>query len=180
MRQAKKVLLEEIDEADDDISSEHQYYLDNIGFMETASESPFTEEKLEELADSFISPIQSVVTQDGIYYGIIDYVEGDECNGFESNDSRGNSRRVIGVREIPDEKNEKNVPHVTAGDPSGSFENNPNATYEELCEKLKEYYTDNYGDDRNLPKHSGPPYKALKGNKIKRENGNAKGNRNNK
>lgn len=155
---AAQEVLRQVEYLDDATLDEaQQHYIDNARNVETASDSQYSGAVLEALAENFVSPVQSIETPDTTYYGVIDYEEGDEWYGFEAHDDRSHGRRVIGVREIPDVDKISNIPHVTAGDPTGSFADQPDASYHELAASLGEFYDDKYGEDRGPPAHAGPP-----------------------
>jgi len=155
MKNANTVLQDEHEP--DRIDETEAFYIENRGQMETAQDSEFPELTLDFLAESFVSPVQSFETSNGVYYGVIEYTESDEWYGFEAHDSRSSGRRVIGVREIPDATRADEIPHVTAGDPSGSFSDTPDASYTELAEKLIDHYDSVHGEDRSTPDNGGPP-----------------------
>lgn len=144
----------------DSVVKAEQYYIDNAGNVEEISNSQYDEHILTLLANSFTSPVQEITTiNDASYYGVIDYKEGDEWYGFIAND-RTQTKRVIGVREINGDStitSEAELPHVTAGDPTGSFTDNPGASYQQLANALDEYYTEEYGENRDTVSNVGPP-----------------------
>lgn len=135
-----------------------QQYIDNAGKMETAADSQYSEDVVDLLADSFTSPVQVIKANDGeMYYGVIEWEEGsDEWYGFYAHD-RVSTRRVVGTREAADATDEADLPHVTAADETGSFADEPEASYQELATRLDEFYNKKYGEGRGPPESSGPP-----------------------
>jgi hypothetical protein len=145
------------------------YYIKNAGKVETAAESEYQKTALEELGDSFISPVQRLENEAGeVYYGVVDYEEGDDWYGFEAYDDRTQGgKRVVGLREVEEAKQEEDFPHVTAGDPSGSFADKPDASYQELESRLREHYNrtgkerpERIPNNSSSDKDSGPPKHA--------------------
>lgn len=158
MKSAQQVLENDVCDCGKTIADAEQYYIDNTGQLETAAESQFARGILDLLATRFTSPVQSVETVDGeTYYGVIEYTEGEEWYGFFAHDHNTQTRRVIGTREIAHANHSADLPHVTAGDETGSFADQPDATYEDLVTRLTDHYDEQYGTDREPPAHSGPP-----------------------
>jgi len=145
---------------DADIQSAQQQYIENAGTFETVDTSQCSAYILELLADSFVSPVQRIHTAEATYYGVADYQDGDEWYGYVAYDERSDgAKRVVGVREVSDAQDESELPHVTAGDPSGSFADQPSAGYADLAARLQEHYDTVYGRNREQPEpeHTGPP-----------------------
>jgi hypothetical protein len=158
MKDANTILEQDVCGCADDVATAEDYYIENAGEMEPASESQFSTAVLELLADQFISPVQSVTTIDGeTHYGVIEYENGDEWYGFYAHDDRAHGRRVIGIREAPAAEKHNDLPHVSAGDRSGSHADNVEASYDELVATLSDHYGEKYGTERDTPAQSGPP-----------------------
>lgn len=151
MKRAQQVIQDaKTEPTKSEIDAAEEYYVSNVGDMETASESQFAEKTLEHLAANFASPVVSVEQESGdVYYGVLDYAEGDEWYGFFAWDEHSVGNRVIGAREADTATIDSDLQHVSAGDSTGSFADQPDATFDELATRLGEHYDDAYGEDRS-------------------------------
>lgn len=163
MKQVTQALNDaKVEPTSTEIADAEQYYVDNAGSMETATESSHSEDVLDHLSSNFVSPVMSIEQTDGtVYYGVIDYTEGDEWYGFYAYDDRSVGRRVVGTQESDSVQYDSEVPHASAGDPTGSFGDRPDASYAELVNGftdsngdkvggLKEYYGETLGESRSM------------------------------
>lgn len=179
MLEFDEVLEKVVEESD--IKDAREFFISNEGTMFLNEDVEYSNVILKELSDSFISPVQKIETVDGFYYGVIEYVEGDEWYGFKTFDDRGLCRRVIGVQEGDDMEYESDLPHVSAGDKSGSFAKQYDATYEDLLVKLDKYYDEKIGPDRDKPDKPKIPYANNRGRQLAKGRSKDKntGNKNN-
>ena len=166
-------LKSDVEASEQTYSDIQQYYINNEGRFEKVDESRFSKKALEEVSSSIISPVQKIEDMSGTpYYGVAEYEPGgDEWYGFKAFDQRvWDCRRVVGISEAKDGiESEEELSHATAGDPTGSFRDKPNATYEELANKLKEHYEDKFGKDRDVPSMNKPP--AFSNARMRRRRG---------
>jgi hypothetical protein len=97
---------------------------------------------LAELTGDTVDPVVQVQSEGVKYYGVIDYVTFEGAYGYvDYHDYLGARRRVVCAQCVQEATVDSAVTHATAGDPSGSFSDQPDASYEELLEAIKQHYT---------------------------------------
>ena len=95
---------------------------------------------LAELAGDTVDPVVHVETDDTKYYGVIDYTEFDDAYGYvDYHDVLGERKRVVCAHCVQEATTDTDVAHATAGDPSGQFADDPDATYDELYDAVSSH-----------------------------------------